>query len=183
MARGKWLKTEELTEITRLVALGHSDQAIADMIGRNRSQVSRHRRRMNIARPICTPVDDVPEAFAERAQGMSTVQVAKHFKVSIKRARKWFKATGVEYVRARSTKPYRRAPPVKAAASEIDQAISALRRRYPNVFRCDIRLHERKRDTFGSVRGLPDKGRNHWFVESIGIVDEAKVIELARQAA
>lgn len=71
--------------------------------------------------------------------------------------------------------------------SALDAAVRHLRRCFPNVFRCDIVITEFGGDnkkttvTWGDEKGLPDSGAGLHYVETVGIVANAAIPELARR--
>lgn len=59
------------------------------------------------------------------------------------------------------------------------QAARFLRGFFPNVFRCSIKLYINKSTTFGDENGLPNSGRDHFFVAGIGTVHKDELIQIA----
>lgn len=69
----------------------------------------------------------------------------------------------------------------------LASAVRHLRRHFSNVFRCDIVLTEMGGEdkkttiTWGEDKGLPNKGAGLHYIEKLGIVPNAALLELARQ--
>lgn len=59
------------------------------------------------------------------------------------------------------------------------QAARYLRGFFPNVFRCSIKLYINKSTTFGDENGLPNSGRDHFFVAGVGAVHKDELIQMA----
>lgn len=177
MAAAKLLTSLERETIRRLCAAGLRDQQIADALGRERSCISRHRRKMGIARTITTP-DLPPASFTDAARTMTAPEIAKHFGVGIRRVRKWLKITGQMPCRARQSRS-RRVRVVSHPQAPTDALVAFLRSRIANVHRCDIIVTERPRRTWGELRNMPDKGAGHWFLAGIGICDRERMVKLA----
>lgn len=67
----------------------------------------------------------------------------------------------------------------EADASVTGKACQLLRRHFPNVHRCDLRMMETKRTTWGDLHGLPDHGRDMFFVSGKGVLDRRQLLLLA----
>lgn len=124
----------------------------------------------------------VPADFAEVAQGKTVIAVSRHYNRDTRTIRRWFVYTGLtprpeSETRIVITKPVIRA---ELDPSVPSQAAQHLRRFYANVFRADIRLDERTRQTWGTAHGVPDNGRGHHFVSGLGVLPDYEMIALAR---
>lgn len=182
MARGSFITRDERAVFAMLALAGHTDREIADMCGRDRSKVSMYRRRMGIPAVSRKPTS-LPAAFVDDARVSPTPDLAKRYERSPRTIRRWRKGAGLEPVLPRRIiRQAKRTLWAKAPTFTDEQrAANVLRRHYPSVFRCDLRLTERGRETYGSIRGLPDNGRGHWFIAKVGIVNHATMIAKARE--
>ena len=136
---------------------------------------------------------DVPEDWAKMAPHYRKMELVRLYNVTINDVRHWIKVTGIDAMPYNHVKkPY---SPSREQLIEIEKiepkvfdrdtqtiapfAGKYLQRYYPSVHRADIRLYEATKETWGSVRGLPDKGRNHFYVSGKGTLWLDEVIELA----
>lgn len=143
--------------------------------------IARWRAESGIPRPIpaAKPNLQMPADFAEVARGMTVTEAAFRFGRQPETIRRWFVYAGVTPRESRVviTKPVSRAVLDPSVPS---QAAQHLRRFYANVFRADIRLDERTRQTWGAAHGVPDNGRGHHFVSGLGVLPDYEMIALAR---
>ena len=131
----------------------------------------------------------LPLDWEEVAPTMTGVQLAKHYGVANTVISRWltetsltpkaYKPRGSRRPRAKAWRlpplPVTRTAPV--TKDEAAMAATYLRRFYTNVFRCDILQTDRK--TWGEMHGVPNKGRDHYHVDRLGILANDAVIELA----
>jgi hypothetical protein len=182
MAANKLLTKLEQEAIRRMCATGMRDQQIADAIGRERSAVSRHRRKMGIARAI-SEATPPPTDFANHS-GKTLIELARHYSrvtgkpIGVRTVRSWRKMLGIQPCKARQQRIHRSRVVVRPM-SPTDALVAFLRSRLSNVHRCDIIVTERPRRTWGELRNMPDKGAGHWFLAGIGVVDRERMIKLA----
>lgn len=168
--------------IAVLSGCGFTDAAIAAICGRDRSKVSLHRRRMGIP-ALPRQGAPVPETFVDDARTTPSSELAKHYERSARTIRRWRSTLGLQAVAPRRIlRQVKRTLWAKPPTFTQEQrAANVLRRHYANVFRCDLRISERGRETFGSARGLPDNGANHWFVAKLGILTRDEMMQRARE--
>ncbi len=152
------------------------------MCGRDRSKVSLHRRRMGIPVTLRQPAT-VPEQFLSDARATPTTLLANAYERSPRTIRRWRRSVGLLPIPARRMiRQVKRTLWAKPPTfSQEQRAANILRRHFPNVFRCDLRISERGKDTYGSIRGLPDNGSRHWFIGKVGIVEHDMMIAKARE--
>lgn len=62
-----------------------------------------------------------------------------------------------------------------------DRAASHLRRYYSNVHRCDIKVYEHQRITWGDLRQIPNSGVGYYFVDGKGIMAQEDMLALSRE--
>jgi hypothetical protein len=117
----------------------------------------------------------IAEDFAEVAPTLTKRQLSDHYGVSETVIIRWAKESGVRPKRA----PKGRLPgSIIASVPQVDASLAAraaqhLRRRHI-VYHCAVLpAHER--------RGLPNKGRDHWYVNGRGALPAADMIALAEQ--
>jgi hypothetical protein len=68
----------------------------------------------------------------------------------------------------------------EAAQTIYDRAAQFLRRYKHNVYRCDIKIFEHQRVTWGDLNNLPHHGTKHYFVDGFGVVAQDRMLEIAR---
>lgn len=141
---------------------------------------------MDIPRPV-------PADWAQVAPHFKRTELSQRYKASLADIRRWIEETGVDamqynYVK-KSMNPSRDElvkikhiePRVFDAEVKVTAPFAAkyLQKIYPNVHSAAIRLYETSKETWGSVRGLPDKGKNHYHVSGKGALWLDEVIALA----
>lgn len=182
MARGPFITRDERVTIAMLAISGYTDSEIAQMCGRDRSKVSLHRRRLSI--PVQTRrTATVPDDFTDIARTTRTDDLANRYERSPRTIRRWRRSLGLKPAQARRIiKHVKRTLWAKTPTfSHEERAANVLRRHFASVFRCDLRMTERSQNTYGSLRGLPNRGAGHWFVARLGIVDLAAMLAKARE--
>jgi len=129
-----------------------------------------------------------PDGFAEVAARMYLTEAMEHFKIAYRTARRWYAECGIEPQKAPPTPrptqsrialPYNAVKRAELDPSTASHAAQHLRRIFPSVHRADIRLNETGGETWGSVRDLPNKGRDQYYVSGKGVVSSVELIDLA----
>jgi transposase len=117
----------------------------------------------------------IPDDWAQVTPTLAARALADHYSVSLSLINRWAKESGVRPKRA----PKGRLPgSIIASVPQVDASLAAraaqhLRRRHI-VYHCAVLpAHER--------RGLPNKGRDHWYVNGRGALPAADMIALAEQ--
>lgn len=168
---------EDYRELARTM----TDKQLQRHYGAGYGPIARWREESGIPRPIpaAKPNLQMPADFAELARGMTITEAAHRFGRQPETIRRWFVYAGITPRESRVviTKPVSRAA---LDPSVPGQAAQHLRRFYANVFRADIRLDERTRQTWGTAHGVPDGGRGHHFVSGLGVLPDLEMIALAR---
>lgn len=132
----------------------------------------------------------VPKDWAERTPTMTIYDGIKYYGMSHNRLKSLVRKTGIRFKPAPSTPKHgvihkmgraHSGTYIQPLSTMADVAANVLRHYHANVHRADIRLSDVSKDTWGSIRGLPDKGAGQYFVAGIGVVTEERLIELARR--
>jgi len=120
----------------------------------------------------------MPGDFARIARGMSTGEAVRHFGRCATTIRRWFGYAGIA---PRETRAVAFRPVIRATLdpSVASRAAQHLRRTFASVHRCDIKMRDRSAATWGSERGLPNRGRGLYFVSGRGVMTEQEMIALA----
>ena len=124
----------------------------------------------------------VPTDFSVRGREMTLNEAAKHYGVTPAVVGRWRRESGIRYLPYGKTFVVAQLPKnsvPKVASDSAAQAAHHIRRWFRNVHRADI-LEREDGTTWGELRGLPNKGKGLYYVDSMGVVPEADVIELAR---
>lgn len=150
-----------------------------------------------------------PADWVEIAPSMPIHLLVTHYKVHRNTIRRWGLETGVTakkcarvlyaerkalglepipeprpkkvFVHSRGNQNFQ--APTVTDWSDAGQAAAFLRRKYSCVHRCDIRLADGSPDTWGDRRTppLPDRGKGHWRVDGVGILNASEVVALAKK--
>lgn len=163
--------------------------------------MERARHKPDVDRP--KKMIEPPADWYERAPTMYKYQLVQHYGLSYLMVDRLLAATGVKTrptvhelaaqrpKQAKSTSlrgvrgsafGMRQLVPNIAGNDNVDiygQAARFLRTFFPNVFRCSIKLYINKSTTFGDENGLPNSGRDHFFVAGIGTVHKDDLIKMA----
>ena len=125
-----------------------------------------------------------PKSWGDIAPTKNKVELSAHYKVTTSVILRWIQLTGInarpkrQLVLSRAEARDRAA--IKYSGSkDLEAAAHFLRRHYPNVHRADIYLTTQR--TWGQARGLPDKGRGRYYVDSIGVIGVRELLELAKR--
>ena len=157
-----------------------SDMTLRTMFSAGPTTIARWRKETGIPRPPeLARGSQCPPNFAEIATGMTVRQAAERLGRPVETVRKWFVVAGVT-PRVASFRPTGTIKRTEGDASVAGQAAQYLRQTFASVHRADIRLKDGSTATWGSERGLPDKGRGQYFVSGKGAMPAADMIELAR---
>lgn len=62
-----------------------------------------------------------------------------------------------------------------------ERAADYLRRFYANVHRCDIKVFEHQRVTWGDLNNVPDHGVGYYYVDGRGVLTNVQVLSIARE--
>lgn len=133
----------------------------------------------------------VPDDWHTVAPTMTIKQLESHYSMSHSLVRRMVRDTKVRVLKGKPGRPgigrmgRARAVTDTRPRTELDAAAHHLRQRYKCVHRCDIKLYSendpaRKHITWGSVRGIANDGVGFYYVDSVGIVANETVVELAR---
>jgi hypothetical protein len=127
-----------------------------------------------------------PPDWRTLAPTMTVRELMQHYQLSGTSVRWLAKKTGVTPKRAkRGRKRIGPTPPIGPTMTDLDAAAHHLRRHYSRVHRCDILLYDsgdmaNRRITWGDERGLANHGKDQYFVDTLGILANKDVVELAR---
>lgn len=151
----------------------------------------------------------IPEDWGVVAPTLFKFELAEHYRMSVKTINRIIEVTGVRsrktvhelakerppeaprQRRSRHRSGWSRAgqrnhamvqgasPAQSTTVSQ--QAANYLRRHYRNVHRCDIQMREYERTTWGDEQGVPNHGRDHYYVAGRGVITNAELVKLAER--
>lgn len=134
----------------------------------------------------------IPSDFATVAPMLTKAELSDRFDKDPSTIERWLRVCGVRAHKVLSLRNLKlkeleeektRPPEVRQFREKVKAiapvAADFLRKHYSAVFRCDIKLWEARSGTWGSQRGLPDYGKNQYFVAGKGPMWIDELIELA----
>jgi transposase len=143
----------------------------------------------------------VPNDWAELAAKMTQAELMRHYNCSREQIYKYMAETNIKPIKV-TDRPYTPPPPkivremspkvVRSALARVredmshltchaESAAHYLRKSCANVFKADIRYSDITKETWGFREGLPNGGRQQYFVSGIGILWLDEIIELAKK--
>ena len=168
-----------------IVAAGEPDHAVADALGLTEDGVRAFRRTRRVPSRFRKPIRPAPPR--DQLAGRTLTAITRAFRCRPDVARRWLAAYGLSPAhpvrrpsRPSTPAPRRRAVSPPQTPDEVAQAVRVLRSRFASVYRCDIRLFERSTETAGDRLGLPDRGRDWWWIEGVGAVDRETLVRMAQ---
>lgn len=128
-------------------------------------------------------MERAPDDWFEVAPRMTLTELEKHYNASSSKIRRWVSETNVVLRHHNPPSTWRTGlvqAPLPSVSNEAPaQAAHYIRRWFKNVHRADI-IERENGTTWGELRGLPAKGRGLYYVDGVGVVPSAEVIDLAR---
>lgn len=128
-----------------------------------------------------------PDGMLEDAKTLAIGELAHKYQLGHGMVRSILTDNGVRWIDGEMKRTHygigRTSPLVRRAEhvqSIHDRAAQHLRRYLANVHRCDIKVFEHQRVTWGDLNNVPDHGINHYFVDGFGVITQDKLLEMAR---
>lgn len=161
---------------------------------------------LNIGKPDRKPIRHnakpliIPDDWEKVAPTKYKYELAQHYRVGARQINRMIEATGIRSRLTAHELAANRPPPEPKArkarrstarrvfnmdrwrgSTALEMAASHLRRKYPNVHRCDIQLREFERTTWGDAHGVPNHGKGYYFVAGKGVMTEDELVALAEK--